>query len=287
MKERQFDSVVESKKALEEMVETFGNVSDDTMERLEIVDEQLLKFRSASELYSKSKYSLRYWFGWEVDEVYEYGKFLYKFNADGVLVRLDKFADVYFNIATLSSSFLETLKEYAVPVNRKSYIIRHTILGAADNNYICINKYPSFNRIGDPDTLKYTSTKPYLGSIRNANLVRHKSIDEAKDFLKKYNLLPEDQYEILEEAKYSGSGRVKDYIIGDLDDAKDIVSKLMKRAMTHGVATIADYYDMVGIAVQEFADYEYGWAIRDIPRMEIKASNGGWYIDFPKVRSIQ
>ena len=116
MKARQFDSVVESKKVLEEMVETFGNVSDDTMERLEIVDEQLLKFRNASELYSKSKYSLRYWFGWEVDEVYEYGKFLYKFNADGVLVRRDKFEDVYFTPAFQSSLYLEELKENAVPV---------------------------------------------------------------------------------------------------------------------------------------------------------------------------
>ena len=116
MRERQFDSVVESKKVLEEMLETFNNVSDDTMGRLEIVDEQLLKFLNATELYSKSKHSLRYWFGWEVDEVYEFGGDLYKFNADGVLVKRDKFSDPYFTTTFLPSSYLEELKENAVLV---------------------------------------------------------------------------------------------------------------------------------------------------------------------------
>lgn len=90
-----------------------------------------------------------------------------------------------------------------------------------------------------------------------------------------------------EETKDSSSGRVKDYIISGLDEANDILSKLKARAITHGVATVADYYDIVGIEVQELADYDYGWTIRDIQRMEIKASNGGWYMVFPKVRSIQ
>ena len=163
-----------------------------------------------------------------------------------------------------------------MPVNHNFYIIRHTTLGTTHNNYICIDRESAASDL-----------KPYLGNMRNKNIVRCVSIDEAKAFLKNHNLLPEDQYQILEEVKDSSSGRVKEYIIGDLDEAKDILSKLKARAITHGVATIADYYDMVGIQVQEFADYDYGWAIRDIPRMKIKSSNGGWYIDFPKVRSIQ
>lgn len=276
MRERQFDSVVESKKTLEEMLEAFGNVSDDRIERLEIVGEELLKFLNASELYSKNKHSLRYWFGWEVDEVYEFGRALYKFNEEGVLVRRDKFADVYFTTTYQSSLYLEELKKGAVPRKRKSYIIRHAALGTHNNNYICMNK----------ETTDNLDIKPYLGNIRNKNMVKCASINEAREFLKTYNLVPEDQYQILEEVKDSRYGRVKDYIIGDLDDAKAILSKLNKRAVTHGVATIADYYTMVGIET-EFEDYNYGWVEKDILRMEIKGSNGGWYIDFPKIRSVR
>lgn len=128
--------------------------------------------------------------------------------------------------------------------------------------------------------------KPYLGNECDMNVVRTKSIDDTKVFLKEYNLY-KDPCQILEETKDSSSGRVKDYIIADIDEANDILSKLKARAITHGVATVADYYDIVGIEVQELADYDYGWTIRDIQRMEIKASNGGWYMVFPKVRSIQ
>lgn len=275
MRERQFDSVVESKKRLEEMLEAFGNVSDDRIERLEIVGEELLKFLNASELYNKSKHSLRYWFGWEVDEVYEYGRCLYKFDEDDVLVRRDKFTDMSFDAVYHSSLYLEELKKDAVPERPRVYIIRHAALGTHNNNYICMNT----------KTWDNLDIKPYLGNIRNKNVVKCASINEAREFLKTYNLVPEDQYQILEEVKDNGSGRIKDYIIGSLDEANDILSRLKTRAITHGVATIADYYSMIGIET-EFEDYNYGWIKKDILRMEIKGSNGGWYFDFPKIRRV-
>lgn len=82
------------------------------------------------------------------------------------------------------------------------------------------------------------------------------------------------------------TNRVTDYVIADLGDAKDVLSRLGEQAMTYGVASIADYYDMIGVETA-YTDYDYGWVEEDILHTTIKGANGGWYIDFPKIRSIK
>lgn len=82
------------------------------------------------------------------------------------------------------------------------------------------------------------------------------------------------------------TNRVTDYVIADLGDAKDVLSRLGEQATVYGVTSIADYYDMIGVETA-YTDYDYGWVEEDILHTKIKGTNGGWYIDFPKLRNIK
>ena len=81
--------------------------------------------------------------------------------------------------------------------------------------------------------------------------------------------------------------QVDEYIIGERQEAIEVLSYLNDMAATYGSVAVAEYYDMLGVA-PKFTDNNYGW---DKHRM-LKASitmlrNGeGYVIKFPPMEVL-
>ena len=82
------------------------------------------------------------------------------------------------------------------------------------------------------------------------------------------------------------SNRVADYIIEDRNSALDVLARLTEQATAYDVASVADYYDMIGVETS-YTDYDYGWPADVLTHTTIKPSNGGWFIDLPQVMNIK
>lgn len=74
-----------------------------------------------------------------------------------------------------------------------------------------------------------------------------------------------------------------DIIIDQRGDAEEVLYKMDELISMYGVASIADFYDLVGIT-GNFTDNKYGW--RDLRSAQVVRVRDGYCIKFPKVEPI-
>ena len=83
---------------------------------------------------------------------------------------------------------------------------------------------------------------------------------------------------------------VDDFIFENYEDAENTLSELSKVAECYGVATIADYYDLVGRTPTQssYEDTRYGWTVRNLQTVSIINPEGksGFVLDLPKAYRI-
>ena len=73
---------------------------------------------------------------------------------------------------------------------------------------------------------------------------------------------------------------VDEYIIEDRREAMSVISALSEQIMEYGKASVADYYDLIGVE-SAFTDNSYGW--EDLSAAVITPVRGGYSIKFPPV----
>lgn len=79
------------------------------------------------------------------------------------------------------------------------------------------------------------------------------------------------------------SRRPKDYAILVEQDAYDIIDDLRDIISERGEATIADYYDMIGIPTGSYDD-SYGWT--SLGGARVVPVDKGWVIEFPPTKRL-
>jgi hypothetical protein len=91
----------------------------------------------------------------------------------------------------------------------------------------------------------------------------------------------EEERRVVRSPKYA----VDDYVIPERQDAAHVLVSLKENADMYDVASIADYYDLIGVPTQH-TDHNYGWTIDSIVHATIMPVHGGYVIKFPPVEVI-
>lgn len=76
----------------------------------------------------------------------------------------------------------------------------------------------------------------------------------------------------------------EDVILPTRGEAMDVLDRLNELVTQYGQATVADFYDLVGITSQ-FTDNEWGWI--DLSRADIRHVRGGYQIVLPRTQPIE
>lgn len=75
------------------------------------------------------------------------------------------------------------------------------------------------------------------------------------------------------------SSSIGEYILSTRNEALDVQNALKEQILNYGYATIADYYDLIGVDPQH-TDNEWGWS--DLSYSQVRAVRGGFIINFPQ-----
>lgn len=75
---------------------------------------------------------------------------------------------------------------------------------------------------------------------------------------------------------------VKEYIIGDQDDAENVLDMLNELAEKYDNISAVDYYNALGES-STYKDNVYGWSAKAIKRAKVIKVRGGYAIKFPQV----
>lgn len=75
------------------------------------------------------------------------------------------------------------------------------------------------------------------------------------------------------------SSTIKEYILSARHEALDVQVALKEHILNYGYATIADYYDLIGVDPQH-TDNEWGWS--DLSYSQVRSVRGGYIITFPQ-----
>lgn len=78
---------------------------------------------------------------------------------------------------------------------------------------------------------------------------------------------------------------VDEYVIGDRHDASQVLISLTEYADRYDAVSIADYYDLIGVA-SKYTDNNFGWSASSIAMASIIPVRGGFIIKFPPVEVI-
>jgi hypothetical protein len=117
------------------------------------------------------------------------------------------------------------------------------------------------------------------GQVRNGNQYPPRPVT---NYSKQYDQRPQpEERKPIRHARYD----VGDFLITDRNDAANILTSLVEYADRYDVVSIADFYDLIGIAAQH-TDHNYGWTIDTISHATIMPVRGGFIIKFPPVEVI-
>ena len=75
-----------------------------------------------------------------------------------------------------------------------------------------------------------------------------------------------------------------DVIFDNRGEAEDVLRMMDELIETYGNASIADFYDLVGIT-GNYTDNKYGWTNISTAKV-VRVSNGGYMIKFPITRAL-
>lgn len=74
-----------------------------------------------------------------------------------------------------------------------------------------------------------------------------------------------------------------DIIIDDRGEAEEVLNRLEELVDVYGMASIADFYELVGIT-GNFTDNKYGW--KNLHTAKVVRTYKGYYIDLPKAEPL-
>lgn len=75
----------------------------------------------------------------------------------------------------------------------------------------------------------------------------------------------------------------REVVLADRGDAEDVLAGLVELIDSYDVATVQDFYSMVGVA-GSFTDAKWGWT--DLRGARIASVRGGWLLDLPATEPI-
>jgi hypothetical protein len=75
-----------------------------------------------------------------------------------------------------------------------------------------------------------------------------------------------------------------DILIESREEAEDVLEYLRALVSRYKIATVNDFYDLVGISV-EFANEKWGWC--DLQSASIRADRGGYLLNLPHAQPIE
>lgn len=78
---------------------------------------------------------------------------------------------------------------------------------------------------------------------------------------------------------------VEEYVIDNRHDASQVLISLTEYADRYDAVSIADYYDLIGVA-SKYTDNNFGWSAASISMASIIPVRGGFIIKFPPVEVI-
>lgn len=79
--------------------------------------------------------------------------------------------------------------------------------------------------------------------------------------------------------------RVEQYTIEDRNEAWGIVEALASAANAYNVVSLAEYYELMGVATS-YTHHNYGWDAEDISKVQVQPVAGGFMLKFPPVRPL-
>ena len=71
----------------------------------------------------------------------------------------------------------------------------------------------------------------------------------------------------------------EDIVLPTRDDAEEVLTNLLELIDNYGVASLADFYDLVGVPTT-FVDYKHGW--ETLTRSSIVPVRDGFVLDLPR-----
>jgi len=74
-----------------------------------------------------------------------------------------------------------------------------------------------------------------------------------------------------------------DIVLESRGEAEEVLSHLVDFCYDYGQATVADFYDLVGVT-SSFTDNKYGWT--DLKGATVRSVRGGFLINLPKTQQI-
>ena len=86
----------------------------------------------------------------------------------------------------------------------------------------------------------------------------------------------------------TGVGRqqqVEEYILGSRQEAEGVLNEMWVVVNSYGSASIADYYEMIGIPTA-YTHNSYGWDAGDMAHAQLRKVSGGYIISFPRPRVL-
>lgn len=75
-----------------------------------------------------------------------------------------------------------------------------------------------------------------------------------------------------------------DILIPDRQEAEEVLDALNDLTMQYGMATLSDFYELVGMA-HTYVDGEYGWY--ELGSASVKRTRGGYVLDLPRPERIE
>lgn len=83
---------------------------------------------------------------------------------------------------------------------------------------------------------------------------------------------------------HARSSFVDEYILGDRNEALEVLDALQEQIMTYGTASVADYYDMIGVT-SAYTDHKYGWD--DLSNAMLAPARNGYVLKLPRAMVIE
>lgn len=75
---------------------------------------------------------------------------------------------------------------------------------------------------------------------------------------------------------------VEDYTIEDRRQAIDVLAKMQQDADMYGTVSVADYYDLIGVATT-WTHNTYGWYLEHLVDVKVRPVRGGYILSLPPV----
>ena len=77
----------------------------------------------------------------------------------------------------------------------------------------------------------------------------------------------------------------KDLIFETQSDAETVLVDLKKRLEKYGVVSLVDFYDIAGMTLSDYSDYNYGWS--NLEKAYVSEEPYGYLVNLPAMVDIR